>query len=87
MSSFCLEFLVIVGRLSRYITSPDPVFISGCDNPFVNDTPRFIILDPEGLVVIPVKLVSIVPENPKLEVIGLELEIKFKTLEEVETPT
>ena len=87
MSSFCLEFLVIVGRLSRYIISPDPIFISDTDKPFVNWTPRFIILVPEGLVVIPVKLVSIVPENPESEVTGLELEIKSKTLEEVETPT
>jgi len=87
MSSFCLEFLVIVGRLSRYMMSPDPIFISGFDNPFVNWTPRFIIFDPEGLVLIPVKPVSIVPENPKFEVTGFTVEIKSKTLEKVDTPT
>ncbi len=63
MSSFWRAFLVIFGLLSKYIISPDPLFISESDKPELKLVPKLINLVPSGLVVIPEKLMSIAAEK------------------------
>ena len=88
MSSFCLEFLVIGGLLSKYITSPDPLFISGLARPFSKLTPKDITLLPVGLVLIPLKFWFTDAENPLVgAIILLALDSNARTFDSVVTPT
>ena len=86
-SSFCLGFLEINGRLSKYKISPDALFISGEARPFVNWTPKLRTFVPVGLVVIPLNPTSTAPENPPVVVTTVAEDSKFKTFPAVDTPT
>ena len=61
--------------------SPDDLFISGFERPFVNCVPKLIILPVERDVVTPLKLVSTDAENPPtFFTIGYEDDSNDKTL-------